>query len=298
LYRPWGWDTRGEAAATARSKAQCGLAQAGQTVQDGVRCVSKGLSGVEGLGTAGRGKLGGYILDRDSLGIRWGLRDEDIPPTDIDWLCPTSDLITPLRLLWLPIPGAVLGLRHHPDLGVVEFLAASPRNLLLVGTSKRVYAISPTNAAKFAQTFARTIEMGSLTPSGSQVGLPILSIFARLGKPADAFSVAGRVVFDHRIGDLGHADHPHAEPGDTWLRAVRRNMISLTGIAVDLAAYRECVSVPDRAVCRAIFLPLANASCVGCDHLDLRHLDQFVVFIGSIRYYCDAGLPLTPGPSP
>jgi len=113
-----------------------------------------------------------YILDRDSLEIRWGLRDEDIPLTDIEWLRPASDLTTRLRLPWLPIPGAVLGLRRHPDLGVVEFLAASSRNLLLVGTSKRVYAISPANAARFAQTFARTIEMGSLTPAEAKSVYP------------------------------------------------------------------------------------------------------------------------------
>lgn len=113
-----------------------------------------------------------YILDRDSLEIRWGLRDEDIPLTDIEWLRPASDLTTPLRLPWLPIPGAVLGLRRHPDLGVVEFLAADPGNLLLVATSKRVYAISPTNAARFAQTFARTIEMGSLTPAEAKSVYP------------------------------------------------------------------------------------------------------------------------------
>jgi hypothetical protein len=109
-----------------------------------------------------------YILDRDSLELRWGLRDEDIPLTSIEWMRPASALTTPLRLPWLPIPGAILGLRRHPDLGVVEFLAADSRNLLLVATSKRVYAISPTNAAKFAQTFARTIEMGSLTPAESK----------------------------------------------------------------------------------------------------------------------------------
>jgi len=119
-----------------------------------------------------------YILDRDSLEIRWGLRDEDIPLTDIEWLRPASDLTTPLRLPWLPIPGAVLGLRRHSDLGVVEFLAADPKNILLVATSKRVYAISPTNAAKFAQTFARTIEMGSLLPAKSKSIYPSF-IFSR-----------------------------------------------------------------------------------------------------------------------
>ena len=119
-----------------------------------------------------------YILDRDSLEIRWGLRDEDIPLTDIEWLRPASDLMTPLRLPWLPIPGAVLGTRRHRDLGVVEYLAADARNLLLVATSKRVYAISPTNAAKFAQTFARSTEMGSLTPAEAKSIYPSF-IFSR-----------------------------------------------------------------------------------------------------------------------
>ena len=119
-----------------------------------------------------------YILDRDSMELRWGLRDEDIPLSDIEWLRPASDLTTPLRLPWLPIPGAVLGTRRHPDLGVVEFLAADPGNLLLVATSKRVYVISPTNAAKFAQTFARTIEMGSLLPAEAKSIYPSF-IFSR-----------------------------------------------------------------------------------------------------------------------
>jgi hypothetical protein len=119
-----------------------------------------------------------YILDRDSLELRWGLRDEDIPLTDIEWLRPASDLSTPLRLPWLPLPGAVLGLRRHADLGVVEFLASNSKNLLLVATSKRVYAISPADAARFAQTFARTIEMGSLLPAEAKSVYPSF-VFSR-----------------------------------------------------------------------------------------------------------------------
>ena len=120
-----------------------------------------------------------YILDRDSLELRWGLRDEDIPLTDIEWLRPASDLTAPLHLPWLSIPGAVLGTRRHPDLGTVEFLASNPRNLLLVATSKRVYAISPENAAKFAGTFARSIEMGSLTPAEAKSVYPSF-LFSRV----------------------------------------------------------------------------------------------------------------------
>ena len=61
--------------------------------------------------------------------------------------------------------GAILGLNRHPDLGVVEFIASDRRNLLLVATAKRVYAISPARPAEFTQTFARAVELGSLTPA-------------------------------------------------------------------------------------------------------------------------------------
>jgi len=105
-----------------------------------------------------------YILDRNRLEIRWGLRNEAIPLSDIEWVRPSEDLTAPLRLPVLTLPGAVLGLRRHPDLGVVEFLASETKELLLVATAKRVYAISPTRASEFTQTFARSIELGSLAP--------------------------------------------------------------------------------------------------------------------------------------
>src|SRR4030095_982171 len=39
-----------------------------------------------------------YCIDRDSLAILWGLRVEDIPLTDIEWVRPASDLTHPLAL--------------------------------------------------------------------------------------------------------------------------------------------------------------------------------------------------------
>ncbi len=107
----------------------------------------------------------GYILDRDSLELRWGLRTEEIPLTDIEWVRSVQDLTHPLGLPALPMPGAILGLRRHRDLGIVEFIASERKNLLLVATARRVYAISPADPAEFTQTFARAVELGSLTPS-------------------------------------------------------------------------------------------------------------------------------------
>ncbi len=47
-----------------------------------------------------------YILDRDSLELRWGLRDEDIPLTDIEWVRSMQDLTQPLSLPPMPMAGS------------------------------------------------------------------------------------------------------------------------------------------------------------------------------------------------
>lgn len=113
-----------------------------------------------------------YHLDRDSLAIKWGLRVEDIPLTDIEFIRSADDLTVPLKLPAPSIPGGLLGMRRHPDLGVVEFLAADAKKLLLVATAKRVFVISPENPAALTQTFARATEMGSLTPTESKSVYP------------------------------------------------------------------------------------------------------------------------------
>jgi hypothetical protein len=103
-----------------------------------------------------------YYIDRDSLAILWGLRIEDIPLTDIEWVRPASDLTEPLSLPAFRLPGAVLGRRRHPDLGAVEFIASNAKNMILIATSRHVFAISPGNAAALVRTFARATELGSL----------------------------------------------------------------------------------------------------------------------------------------
>ena len=105
-----------------------------------------------------------YHMDRDSLAINWGLRVEDIPLSDIEWMRPADDLTRPLALPSFRLPGGLLGVRRHSDLGVVEFLASDPKKLLLVATAKRVFVISPDNPASLTQTFARATELGSLAP--------------------------------------------------------------------------------------------------------------------------------------
>jgi len=106
-----------------------------------------------------------YRLDRNVLELRWGLRDEHIPLSDIEWVRTARDLTHSVPVPALITPGAVLGLRRDRDLGVIEFLASSTRHLLFVATAERIYAISPAEPTRFMETFARAVELGSLKVS-------------------------------------------------------------------------------------------------------------------------------------
>jgi hypothetical protein len=111
-------------------------------------------------------------LERNGLRLRWGLRAEDIPLPQIEWVRPAGELGLPLRLPSLRWPGAILGTRHIDGLGDVEFMAAEEETLLLVATPHKIYAISPADPRRFQSAFQRAIEMGSPTPLSSFSALP------------------------------------------------------------------------------------------------------------------------------
>ena len=107
----------------------------------------------------------GYSLDREQLTLTWGLRIEQIPVSDIEWVRPLSAFPQPFPMPFLRLPGSILGVRNHPDLAVVEFLASEEESLLLVATSRRVFAISPAAPADFLKDVQHAIEAGSLSPA-------------------------------------------------------------------------------------------------------------------------------------
>ena len=120
-----------------------------------------------------------YLLDRDGLRIRWGLRSEDISMTDIEWIRPASELGYKLHLPFPRWPGSLYGRRETEGLGTVEFIASDDKNLLLIASSKKVYAISPVETSRFLNSFRRAIELGSLTPLSSSTTLP-MAYFKRI----------------------------------------------------------------------------------------------------------------------
>ncbi len=113
-----------------------------------------------------------YSLDRDRLTLKWGLRVEQIPIADIEWVRPMAALAGHLPLPIFSIPGSVLGIRRHTDLGEVEYLASDAHSLLLVATSAKTFAISPEDPGNFLQDVQRAREMGSLSPAASQSVYP------------------------------------------------------------------------------------------------------------------------------
>ena len=117
-----------------------------------------------------------YSLDRDKLTLTWGLRSEQIPISNIEWVRPPAALAGPLPLPVFRLPGSLLGMRHHRDLGPMEFLASDASALLLVATQKQVFVISPEDASGFLQTLQRAMEMGSLSPAAAQSVYPTFVI--------------------------------------------------------------------------------------------------------------------------
>jgi hypothetical protein len=115
---------------------------------------------------------GSYSLDRDKLTITWGLRLEQIPVADIEWVRPRSALARPLLLPFFCLPGSVLGHRRVPELGLVEFIASEAGPLLLVSTRTRIIAISPADPVGFVQNLQNAMEMGSLSPAAAESVFP------------------------------------------------------------------------------------------------------------------------------
>jgi hypothetical protein len=111
---------------------------------------------------------GVYVLGRDGLMIRWGVRREDIPLNEIEWIRPATELGYRLPLPWLRWPGAIRGTRKVPELGEVEFMAADLAHMILIATPDKVFAISPLQANQFMALFQRIAELGSLTPLEAQ----------------------------------------------------------------------------------------------------------------------------------
>jgi len=166
---------------------------------------------------------GRYILERDGLRIRWGLRTEDIPLTDIEWLRRANESGYSIQTPLLAWSGAILGEKHSESLGTIEFIASNLEKIILVATPAKVYAISPQNPRDFELAFQRTFEMGSLFPLESLSTRPAAFVqqvlkdkFAKYLVPLNIgltmllWLVSGFIIANHQLLPLGFS--PQGQP--------------------------------------------------------------------------------------
>ncbi|RPH61459.1 MAG: hypothetical protein EHM81_04215 [Chloroflexi bacterium] len=189
-----------------------------------------------------------YLLDRNTLRLVWGLRVEDIPVSDVEWVRPASGLATPLALPFFRLPGSILGVKNQRDIGRVEFLAAEADTLLLVATAKQVFAISPADPGAFVTAFQKAIEMGSLAevaPRSQYVTFVVARAWENL--PARFFWLAGAFL---NIGML------------VWVTALAP---SLPGISLGFTP--EGAPLPPAPAAQLILLPLLSAVLFVADWL-------------------------------
>lgn len=157
-----------------------------------------------------------YILERDGLRLRWGLRTEDIPLTAIDWVRRANESGFSVQIPFLSFPGAILGEVKNEHLGIVDFMASDVNRLILVATNDKVFAISPSNPREFEIAFQRSFEMGSIFPIQSQSSKPATFLqsvardkIARILVPANIgltlmlWLVSGLVISNHSLLPLG-----------------------------------------------------------------------------------------------
>ena len=119
-----------------------------------------------------------YSLSRDGVSFQWGLRTEDIPMAEIEWVRLPEDIALKLPKPRVIFPGIILGVRNHMDLGKIEYIASDFNKLLLIATKKQVFALSPRDISAFQSDFNRFAEMGSITPITEQSSQPQFIITA------------------------------------------------------------------------------------------------------------------------
>ncbi|MDK2980455.1 MAG: hypothetical protein PWQ55_802 [Chloroflexota bacterium] len=136
-----------------------------------------------------------YVVDRDGLHIQWGLRTEDIPMMDIEWLRTADEMPYDIPMPRFSILGAIIGVQQSNDLGKLEFVASDSSKLILVAAHDKVLVISPSDMEGFLYAFRRYSEFGSIAPiqpRSTNVELMVTSMLK--DKYARNFILAGLVL--------------------------------------------------------------------------------------------------------
>ncbi len=165
-----------------------------------------------------------YILERDGIWLRWGLRVEEIPMDRVEWVEFADDLVDAVPLPWLRWPGNISGARRYPDGTILEYMAAGRENLILIGTPGHIYAISPRDGRGFVRAYRRLAELGTLTPLPPRSTYPTVLIASSWAdRPARFLMLGGGLLSLALLGwvSLAIPQYPeialHLAPGGAAL---------------------------------------------------------------------------------
>lgn len=109
-----------------------------------------------------------YLVERNGIRIRWGLRVEDIPMSQVRWVRREAEvrrqLGRRLPLPWGALPGAIVGTRQLADGTILEYLASDLAKMVLLATDERVFILSPAKLDDFLYLTQRLLELGAISP--------------------------------------------------------------------------------------------------------------------------------------
>ena len=105
-----------------------------------------------------------YTLEAGRLRLTWGLRVEEIPLVNVNWILPPDALDYRVPLPLVRWPGSITGVRRLDQRTTIEFMASEGERLLMIETPRGIYAISPEKPDEFLAAFQRASEIGYFDP--------------------------------------------------------------------------------------------------------------------------------------
>ena len=151
-----------------------------------------------------------YVLDRNSLVIRWGNVRQVVPMGNIEFVVPAKAVRTRIWFYGVAWPGCRVGRGYIKGLGSLRVYATRPlRDQILVTTPSQVFGISPDDPREFLTDFGLRARLGvvrHVEQTAHRSGLASLPIWK--DRRAQALILAGFLI---NVGLFAHICNAYPE---------------------------------------------------------------------------------------
>ena len=130
-----------------------------------------------------------YQITRSAILLKWGLRSETIPLSDINWIRRPEEMTVEVPWPPLPMPGAYVGSVRTDDQSAIDFMASDVNKMIFIGTTDQIYGISPSDPELFFQGFERVLQMGTLSDAERMTIRPADWVTASYGNRIARYSL-------------------------------------------------------------------------------------------------------------